>query len=468
MDQLVNFYPRLDGTDTTPSLTQYTMSGSDSLHTPIAIIGPERIVYYQNRACELLLGKAVLGEDTCETAFNQNCEKCVIDGTGEPFIEIVKTIKGRIYRVSQQRVLYDGKNCIREEYVDIHNEMLARQQAEDAQKIEADFWETSPDGRMFIDKYFRIKKVNELLLTMLGYSQEDLKNVLGKRIVDDTILSEQIRTCLKKEAEEKRHGSSIYRFEIQHKNGHKIWVSISVVKMRTGGFNITVRDITQRKTMEDDLQKAHEALKITHKQLAELSQRNKELALTDALTGLPNRRSFEEQAEREWERAKREEYPLFVLMADIDHFKNINDTHGHQAGDLCLQTFAGILQNCIRGGSNDVLARLGGEEFIILLTNLTEDEAKITAERIRKAVEEAACMYNEQEIKMTASFGLAQGPQNVESIPELQNLADKALYRAKNSGRNRVTVSEEMTPESIVILTKRRIVTALISWLKHL
>ncbi|MCW2246723.1 two-component system chemotaxis response regulator CheY [Azospirillum fermentarium] len=162
------------------------------------------------------------------------------------------------------------------------------------------------------------------------------------------------------------------------------------------------------------------------------------LALTDGLTGILNRRAFLDRADQELARARRTKRPLGLVMADIDHFKRINDTHGHAAGDAALKRFVTGCKVNLR--VSDVLGRLGGEEFAILLPESDRAGCVITAERLRKAVERLDLEFEGARIPITASFGITALALNEEgeSITAALQRADHALYRAKEGGRNRV------------------------------
>lgn len=163
------------------------------------------------------------------------------------------------------------------------------------------------------------------------------------------------------------------------------------------------------------------------------------LAREDALTGLANRRRFEERAQEDLLRAGRYQHPLSVLLADLDHFKTINDTYGHQYGDTVLkevgQTF---VRHC---RSSDLCARYGGEEFAILLPETQLAEARLVAERLCAAVQNLMFTQAARRVQVTASFGVAcVDIGNPQSLKELMEQADQALYIAKRQGRNRVEV----------------------------
>jgi two-component system cell cycle response regulator len=163
-------------------------------------------------------------------------------------------------------------------------------------------------------------------------------------------------------------------------------------------------------------------------------------AATDTLTGLMNRRAFLEAMERESSRASRHMFPMSVLLLDVDHFKKVNDTHGHDAGDAVLQGVARVLRGIAR--KSDLVARWGGEEFVVALPQTAETGARIAAERIRRALADAAYkLPGGDTIPVTASVGLASiGASDKFDFEEILARADKAMYAAKARGRNRVEV----------------------------
>ena len=168
----------------------------------------------------------------------------------------------------------------------------------------------------------------------------------------------------------------------------------------------------------------------------DLARRMQSLAITDPLSGLTNRRGFEEAASRLLSYAKRTETPLSLVIADIDNFKRINDTYGHTVGDKVVQEFSQLLRNSARG--EDVTARIGGEEFALLLPGTGAQEAVSGIERMRQGIENATISVGSEDINITASFGIATVEPGTNSLDTTMQAADEALYRAKNSGRNRV------------------------------
>jgi two-component system cell cycle response regulator len=183
------------------------------------------------------------------------------------------------------------------------------------------------------------------------------------------------------------------------------------------------------------------------------NQRNRILSITDALTGAHNRRYLMEQLPRELERCRRYAYPLSVLMCDIDHFKGINDAHGHAAGDDVLQQFAALAQKSIRTNS-DWIARYGGEEFLIVLPETAYEGALFVAEKIRMLIAATPFATRSGDSPVTASFGVAStgpnGPDIALKVDALIRTADECLYQSKQGGRNRTSGHEIEVSPSLV------------------
>ena len=179
-----------------------------------------------------------------------------------------------------------------------------------------------------------------------------------------------------------------------------------------------------------------------------------ELSSRDALTGLANRRAFDLALARETDRVARSGEPALLLALDIDHFKRVNDSHGHAAGDLVLKAVAAALIDSVR--PMDLVARVGGEEFAIILPNCAAAFGETVAERVRRRVERMPVVVSPgQQIEVTVSIGGAFAPQWVRSTPALWiERADQQLYRSKGQGRNLVRL--EPTAVSVVSNDERR------------
>jgi len=172
------------------------------------------------------------------------------------------------------------------------------------------------------------------------------------------------------------------------------------------------------------------------------------LSLTDALTGLSNRRHLDAILLGEVARARRFDHALGVVLCDIDYFKRVNDAHGHTGGDAALQAFAGVLSANVRNHIDGV-ARYGGEEFALVLPECTLEGTRAVAEKLRTAVEALEIRYEGRDIRLTASFGgavIESGSGMSMNPEELLASADRCLYQAKKSGRNQVCVQRAARP----------------------
>jgi two-component system cell cycle response regulator len=164
------------------------------------------------------------------------------------------------------------------------------------------------------------------------------------------------------------------------------------------------------------------------------------MAVVDALTGAYNKRFFEERIQEEFSYCFRNKVPLSLVMFDIDHFKQVNDTYGHPAGDFVLSRIAALTKTIIR--NEDVLARYGGEEFVVILKATDAEGALTLAERLRRLIEESEFDFEEKKIRITISIGVASlVGQNFANWETMLKLADSLLYKSKNGGRNRVSAS---------------------------
>jgi diguanylate cyclase (GGDEF)-like protein/PAS domain S-box-containing protein len=227
------------------------------------------------------------------------------------------------------------------------------------------------------------------------------------------------------------------------KDGTMFWNQLNLSPMLDANGRVThvmgtLNDVSERVRMEQRLIEKQRQLEKTKRVL-------EGLALKDGLTGLYNRRHFSEQMAREWNRARREHFPLSLFMIDIDHFKRFNDTYGHLAGDQCIKLVADTVKRCFARGS-DLVARYGGEEFVALAAGAEKRQARERAELLREAIRELTGERNGRTAQLvTVSVGLASvTPDDRLSPEELLDAADRALYQAKRQGRDRVVVAPSM------------------------
>lgn len=219
----------------------------------------------------------------------------------------------------------------------------------------------------------------------------------------------------------------------RRKDGTDIVLSSNITTISSKGQTIpniliSLTDITQIKKA---VQKA-----------VELNFQLEKMSSLDGLTGIDNRRSFDEHMEIEWKRCLRESKSLSLIMIDIDHFKLFNDTYGHQGGDNCLKEVAETL-GCLIKRPPDIVCRYGGEEFVIILPETDEEGARVVAERLRNGIQDLRILHAGSRVSkfVTISLGVASIiPNKYISANELIERADKALYKAKLDGRNRCSV----------------------------
>jgi len=214
-----------------------------------------------------------------------------------------------------------------------------------------------------------------------------------------------------------------------------------------------VRDITERWNSERQLQRAKkfaEAAKIelekTNQKLAKANRELEKLTFIDGLTGVSNRRHFDQVLDNEWRRALRNQNPLSLIMIDIDHFKRYNDHYGHQEGDECLKKVAKTLSRMAKR-PGDLVARYGGEEFAIILSDTISKSALKLAEETKEAVLSLKIPHSTSQVceNVTVSLGLTSLTPDSDLSPQnLIKAADRALYKAKNEGRNQVQIFDNM------------------------
>jgi diguanylate cyclase (GGDEF)-like protein len=214
--------------------------------------------------------------------------------------------------------------------------------------------------------------------------------------------------------------------------------------------NSQLGELAIRAQMESALaMQRQQAVEEEKKELQKQNESLQQQAFFDALTGVYNRKFFDEALMREINRCSRDRLPVGVVFADLDHFKNLNDNHGHRCGDLALHRVGQLMKGMLR--NSDLVARYGGEEFVVLVHNPTEDGIMNLSERIRGAIEAERFSFGSQTICMTASIGAALAtPDLGESgfADKLVETADQAMYESKRRGRNQVNIRSFRKPKS--------------------
>ena len=268
------------------------------------------------------------------------------------------------------------------------------------------------DGVIVLDTQNRVVDINPTARNVIEVSG---KTYMGEPV--DEVLSDWPSTFTKKP------DSDQMQVEVNLDDRH-YEVRISPLLDHHNAFIgrlIVLRDITDRKFLEVEL----------HHQ-----------ATTDGLTGIFNRRHFQQLADPEIKRAIRLKRSLAIVLIDIDHFKNVNDTMGHATGDLALMAATKLCLSNIR--EIDVFARFGGDEFALLLTEANREQAHVVVERIRRSISAQPLNLDGKSVPMTISAGIANLSEDHETFDRLLRRADKALYRAKESGRNAVVMDDEI------------------------
>jgi diguanylate cyclase (GGDEF)-like protein len=216
-------------------------------------------------------------------------------------------------------------------------------------------------------------------------------------------------------------------------------VRMTLISGNKPGVNcslLILRDITKRKNIEDSLNKANQELEKRITEIQILQNQLKEESIRDPLTRLYNRRYMEDALQREFAHATRDGYPVSIIMADIDHFKKVNDTYGHAAGDEVLEQLSRTFMANFR--MEDIVCRYGGEEFLIVMPETTAETAFLRIDNLRQQLESSDLNVTGAALRITLSAGIAVYPAEGSTIDEVVQKADQAMYRAKKEGRNRV------------------------------
>lgn len=311
-------------------------------------------------------------------------------------------------------------------FVSIYTDMTERKRAEEEVRRTASFLQAVldnlPFGMMVVDKDIRCRYWNrqsEALFDLppgfvrQGTPMQDvLRQVARNGIYGPGDVEEHVARRMETIGNFRAHA-----VEMTRPDGRSLRVMGSpvMVEGRAEGLVLLQEDITERKNHQATLER---------------------LATTDHLTGLLNRRAFLEGMEREIYRARRHGLPLALIMFDVDHFKRINDSHGHPAGDEVLRRIAATCRRLLR--DEDLVGRLGGEEFAVALVQPPMEAAAAVAERLRQSIEAQAIEFGGRPVPVTISLGFAELGNGIDTADQLVSQADACLYAAKREGRNRV------------------------------
>lgn len=283
-------------------------------------------------------------------------------------------------------------------------------------------FESMPVAVALLDREGRHVALNQALANFSGLNAHDL---VGKKVAE---LSKESGENIKRDFCCFDAGQAVPDHEV--KIGDRIYlVSVKPVRDNTGfaiGEMVALTDITRNKQIELELAEANRQLHY--------------LATHDALTGVLNARTFYEVCDQIMNVARRDEKPFSLLFVDLDHFKRINDTYGHDVGDTVLKSVSACMEQSSRG--SDVVGRVGGEEFSIFLPETDHNGAMLFAEKLRAKIEGLRPNVADKPLEITASIGVASCLDHHKAIADIQRDADHAMYHAKREGRNRVSCLE--------------------------
>jgi diguanylate cyclase (GGDEF)-like protein len=290
--------------------------------------------------------------------------------------------------------------------------------------------ESMHDGILVLDPQNRIVDINPAMKNFLEselsvYMGKDATELLGPWLEDPELLWDAVET----------------HAELQLPSNPSRHLDLRMTPLydrnqRLNGRLLVFHDITDRKQVEKRLRYVNDRLQSQLIEIGLLQSKLREQAIRDPLTNLFNRRYLEETLDRELARARREGYSVCLIMMDLDHFKRVNDTHGHEAGDHVLKAISETLSQESRRG--DFACRYGGEEFVVVMPNITLETAYERAEMLRNTLNALSIPYGYYNLSVTISIGIACFPLDGQTRGAILRAADKAMYAAKEAGRDHI------------------------------
>ncbi len=412
----------------------------------IIIVDGNKRVHFVNPAAEKLFSRSATEflEQEFDYSFNLEKSSEIILSKGDD--------TDRIVEAHAVRTQWEGSDAFLISIRDITDRKAAEARLKESEERYALAIKGSQDGvwdwNLVADELYISPELKE----MLGYEENEISTSPDEwfnRVHPDDLsdLRSQIDAHLDGNVSTIENEHRLF-----HKDGSFRWVVVrGTAVSNDGGKPVrlagSLRDITERKEAEEGLKTALEELKFALAServlLQELDKKNKdlvELSITDGLTGLFNHRFIQERFNFEFKRAKRYHVPLACMMLDIDHFKKINDTYGHQFGDLVLREISTIIRQNTR--EVDICGRYGGEEFLVITTQNVEG-AMMHATKLHKAIESHIFQSENQSVHLTVSIGVSEYRNEITSKQEMIERSDIALYQAKHDGRNLIRVWKE-------------------------
>lgn len=330
---------------------------------------------------------------------------------------------GEVFPASLTVSAVRDANGVISQYVGLCQDITARKEREiallESEKRFRDFMEFAPIGMVIVALDGSLIKVNQALCNILGYRRDELEGLSFEDLTHPDDLAADLALRRHLLAGELPLWQAEKRY--LRKDGSLVWVQLTATVLRdTQGepqcFDAQIEDISERRRQQDQI---------------------RQLAYFDALTGLPNRRLLQDRLEQALAQARRNERRVAVAFLDLDHFKQVNDVHGHDAGDELLKLAAQRLLACVRSG--DTVARQGGDEFILVLAEISDEQGVVrVAEKIVQALAKPFMLEARGLVidSITTSIGLAVFPGQGLDAQDLMKKADRAMYAAKEGGRN--------------------------------
>jgi diguanylate cyclase (GGDEF)-like protein/PAS domain S-box-containing protein len=422
----------------------------ENIQTGVIIIDPsESIILYANNVASGIFGiprDQIVGEP-CKTFCSSGGTLCSIDPaeTDAPMgrnleTSYMRTDGKQIHLIRNlSKVNFRGTDFILESFIDITQKKQAEERLVNASNqienllssivsvlIGVAINDNITHWNKVAEDLFNIRAENVLNTTFPNCGINWEWNRIYEGIADSILLEKIV------------HLSNIEFIGNEGKTGY-LDMTINAImdqKKEVTGFLLFGEDVTEKELNKALLEEIENRKKV-QQELIRLNSELERLAKEDPLTGLPNRRFFMDQFEKEYLRAERYGFELALMILDVDHFKMINDTHGHQVGDKVLIALAEAIRNSLR--SSDMAGRYGGEEFCIFLPQTDGQQAAAVAEKLRNAVSKLQ-FSGETDFSMTCSIGVTVLHPGKDDITSIIRRADEALYEAKETGRNRVSL----------------------------